>query len=136
MKIMRITRGKNDIFSYYTKLEECEQINNTDVVIINGERYDYISMTPEERVDTDHYISYDFKDICFHTMGIGSRTDFDDYLLMEEKILNRISPYEEIILIDDSWNQDALKFMIYLKEKKNFILHLITSSFAKFAITY
>lgn len=133
MKIMRITRGKNDIFSYYTKLEECEQINNIDVVIINGERYDYISMTPEERVDTDHYISYDFKDICFHTMGIGSRTDFDDYLLMEEKILNRISPYEEIILIDDSWNQDALKFMIYLKEKKNFILHLITSSFAKFA---
>lgn len=25
MKIMRITRGKNDIFSYYTKLEECKR---------------------------------------------------------------------------------------------------------------
>ena len=132
MKVFHIIKGDNDIFNYFSKLQSCETIEDVDVVIINGERYNYISMKPEERVDTDHYISYDYKDICFHTMGIGSRTNFDEYILMEEKIINRIKPYEEIILIANSWEYDSLRFIAYLKEKKNFILHLILGTSTKF----
>ena len=127
MKIIYLTHCEQDTMDYFIKLRETEKIGDADVIVIDGERYKNKTMDPSERVDTEHFISYDYNDLYFRRRGIGGGDNFIHYVLMSEKVLDRIKPYEDVILIADKERyDDALSFMISLKEKKNFRLHIIS----------
>ena len=90
MKIIYLTHCEQDTMDYFIKLRETEKIGDADVIVIDGERYKNKTMDPSERVDTEHFISYDYNDLYFRRRGIGGGDNFIHYVLMSEKVLDRI----------------------------------------------
>ncbi len=122
---MKILYIKNGWYDDHESLENATQINGVDVLFVDGVR-DIFDTSLTERKDTEHFLTYDHDDYHLGTRGITCRTDYDDYLFLENKLLDRIDENETIILVTDRpWRSDDVDFMIYLMEKKPFYLHII-----------
>lgn len=125
MKLIYFTEFIDGEFFGFTPFNGKEQVYGTDLLIINGDRHvrDPEGQLPE---DTQHYLSYDREHLRTFILGLTVRRSYDDYLLLEPKILERIEEGEKIVLFSEYflWN-DEIEFMLYLKTKKNFDLHIV-----------
>lgn len=124
MKIIHFIR--DDWWGGFTPFKGKEQVYGTDLLIIDGNRYHYNPKRPKP-ADSEHFLSYDKEDLLMRTLGLSDRRIFEDYLLLETKVLKHIINIEDIVLFTDSWKlRDDVEFLSYLKTKKEFNLHVIT----------
>lgn len=121
MKIIHIIGGWYDIF---TPFKDKEQVHGVDLLIIDGQRYNYDPKNPKPH-DSEHFLSYNKEDLKMSHRGIGSVGRFDDYLLLESKIIERIEDNEDIILFSNCRSEDNINFFDYLCGKKHFRLHIV-----------
>ena len=122
---MKIIYIKNDGGSFFEELKNEIQIGGINLLFVDGKRR-IDDASKADRKDSEHFISYNHDDYLFYTRGLSYRDDYEDYLRLETKILDRIEENETIILLTDiEWGSDDIDFMTYLMQKKAFNLHII-----------
>ena len=122
MKLIYFVHGSHYRFKPF---KDKEQVYGTDVLIIDGERRrSYFEKN--ELGSTENVISHNSKDIVVVHEGLTTCDNYDDYLLLEGKVLDRIEEGEKIILFNEyMFCNDEIEFLFYLKTKKNFELHIV-----------
>ena len=117
-------------FAPYRWWESCgspKKVGGADVLFIDPDRYRR-NKRQQQPTDSENFVTYKFNDLDECTRGISSRRVYEDYLLMEDKILDRIDDGEDLILLTDRFRYDnEVEFFRCLKKKKLFRLHMIIS---------
>lgn len=115
----------------FTPFKDKERVYGVDLLIIDGQRHYYNPKNPKPH-DSEHFICYDEEELSTGTIGITARRGFDDYLLLEDKILARIEENEDIILYSDDYFAEDIKLFDYLCEKKHFRLHIVDDIYSEY----
>ena len=89
-------------FAPYRGWESCgspKKVGGADVLFIDPDRYRR-NKRQQQPTDSENFVTYKFNDLDECTRGISSRRVYEDYLLMEDKILDRIddNPLQSSVL--------------------------------------
>lgn len=114
-----------------------EKICGADFLFIDTDPY--LKSDEEYLPDTAHYISIEKKERSEMLRGLSERYYFDEYRILKDKILDRISEGEDIVILVNGYilfaehaTNEQIRFFCKLKEFKPFNLHLIIPIYERF----
>lgn len=106
-----------------------KKVGDADVLFIDPYRH----RRENRETDNENYVTYRQEDLVGYRLGMSKRK-YEDYLLLADKVLDRISDGEDVVLLNAGciFEDDEVEFFRRLKKQKNFILHLMLIVFPGF----
>lgn len=113
-----------------------QRIGGADVLFIDPDRYRR-DKSRQQPVDNENFVTYNLRDLKEGHSGLTDRRPYEDFLLMADKVLDKIDDGEDLILLTEKLflfrYEEEIQFFRCLKRQKSFKLHLIIAVSVQFS---
>lgn len=113
-----------------------KKVGDADVVFIDPDRYRR-DKSRQQPTDNENFVTYYYEDLKEGHCGLTDRCPYEDYLLMADKVLEKIDDGEDLILLTEKLflfrYEDEIQFFRCIKRHKSFDLHLMIAVSVQFS---